>query len=116
MFRHGAFLVLACTCLLAQGSSRTGVIRGVVLDSTSHPVSEATVRAYFGGFQGVLPSARTDKSGHFVIEPLSLGRWFVTASKEQDGYPDEANSFYGGLSHTEPTIDLKTDAAEQTVT
>jgi len=109
--------VLTCASLLAQDSKRAGIIRGIVLDATGQPVEDARVTANFtGGFGGLVPSARTDKSGHFVIQRLVWGEWYVTASKEADGYPDESNAFYGGFSPTAVTVDLSADIPEQTVT
>jgi hypothetical protein len=117
MFRLAAFLVLTCASLLAQDSKRVGIIRGIVLDATDQPVEDAKVRANFtGGFSGIVPSARTDKSGHFVIKRLVWGEWYVTASKEQDGYPDEGNAFYSGFSSAPVTVDLGADNPEQSVT
>jgi len=90
-----AFLTLTCSYSLAQDSKRAGIIRGIVLDATEQPVEDASVKANFaGGFSGMVPSARTDKLGHFVIQRLAWGGWYVTASKEQDGYPDQSNAFY----------------------
>jgi hypothetical protein len=118
MFRLGAFLTLICASLLAQDSKRAGIIRGIVLDASGQPVEDASVRANFmGGFSGIVPSAQTGKSGHFVIQRLVWGRWYVTASKEQAGYPDESNAFYSGLSPiTAVTVDVSADIPEQIVT
>jgi hypothetical protein len=117
IFRLAAFLALTCASLLAQDSKRAGIIRGIVLDGTDQPVEDARVRANFtGGFSGIVPSASTDKSGHFVIQRLGWGEWYVTASKEQDGYPDESNAFYSGFSSTPVTVDLGADNPEQFVT
>jgi len=117
MFRLAAFLVLVCASLLAQDSKRAGIIRGIVLDATDQPVEDATVKANFtGGFSGIVPSSRTDKSGHFVIQHLVSGEWYVTASKEQEGYPDESNAFYSGFGLTPVTVDLEEDYREQFVT
>jgi hypothetical protein len=117
MFCCGAILVLISASLLAQDSQRTGIIRGIVLDATGQPVEDARVRANFtGGFDGIVPSAQTDRSGHFVIEHLWWGGWYVTASKEQDGYADESNAFYGGFSPTAVTVDLNAEMPKQTVT
>jgi hypothetical protein len=117
MFRLAAFIVLACASLLAQDSKRAGIIRGIVLDATDRPVEDARVRAKFtGGFSGIVPSARTDKSGHFVIQRLAWGEWYVTASKEQDGYPDGSNAFYSGFGSTPATVDLGADNPERFVT
>lgn len=117
MFRLAAFLVLTCASLLAQDSKRAGIIRGIVLDPTDQPVEDARVRANFtGGFDATVPSARTDKSGHFVIQHLAWGEWYLTASKEQDGYPDESNAFYSGFGSTLLTVDLGADNPRQFVT
>jgi hypothetical protein len=117
IFRFAAFLALTCALLLAQDSNRAGIIRGIVLDATGQPVGDARVRANFtGGFSGIVPSSQTDKSGHFVIQRLAWGGWYVTASKEQAGYPDESNAFYGGFNPTAVTVDLSADIPEQTVT
>lgn len=116
MFRCGAILVLTSTSLLAQDAKRTGTVRGIVLDATDQPVEDARVRATFtGGFDGIVPSARTDKSGHFVIG-LPWGGWYLTASKQEDGYADESNAFYGGFSPTAVTVELSAEMPEQTVT
>lgn len=117
MFRLTAFLVLTCASLLAQNSTRTGIIRGIVLDATGQPVQDAKVRANFtGGFSGMVPRAHTDKSGHFVIRHVVFGEWYVTASKEQDGYPDESHAFYSGLDSALVTVDLSDDNPDQFVT
>jgi hypothetical protein len=103
--------------LLAQNSKRAGTIRGIVLDASEQPVEDASVKANFtGGFSGMVPSARTDKSGHFVIQRLAWGEWYVTASKEQDGYPDESNAFYSGFNSAPVTVDLGADNPERFVT
>jgi hypothetical protein len=116
-FRLVAFLALTCASLLAQDSKRAGIIRGVVLDANDQPVEDARVRANFtGGFSGIVPSGRTDKSGHFVIRRLGLGEWYVTASKEQDGYPDESNAFYSGFNSAPVTVDLDAENPERFVT
>ena len=117
MFGLAAFLVLICASLLAQDSKRAGIIRGIVLDATDQPVEDATVKANFtGGFSGIVPSASTDRSGHFVIHRLVWGEWYVTASKEQDGYPDESNAFYSGFGSAPVTVDLDADKPERFVT
>jgi len=115
-FRVAAFFALTCASLLAQDQKR-GIIRGMVLDTTDQPVEDAKVEANFtGSFSGIVPSARTDKSGHFVIKRLAWGEWYVTASKEQDGYPDESNAFYSGFNSTPVTVSLSADNPEQLVT
>lgn len=116
-FQLAAFLALTCAFLLAQDSKRHGIIRGIVLDATDQPVEDARVRANFtGGFSGIVPSARTDKSGHFVIRRLVLGEWYVTASKEQDGNPDESDAFYSGFNSAPVTVDLDAENPQRFVT
>ena len=117
IFRLAGFLILTCVFLPAQDSNRAGIIRGMVLDATDRPVEDASVQAMFtGGFSGIVPSARSDKSGHFVIQRLVWGEWYVTASKEQEGYPDESNAFYSGFGSLPATVDLGADHPEQFVT
>jgi hypothetical protein len=117
MLRLAALVVLTCASFLAQDSKRAGIIRGIVLDATDQPVEDARVKANFtGGFSGIVPSARTDKSGHFVIQRLVWGEWYVTASKEQEGYPDESNAFYSGIGSIPATVDLGANNPEQFVT
>jgi hypothetical protein len=114
--RLAVVLALTCGSLLAQDSKHAGVIRGIVLDATDQPVEDARVRANFtSGFSGIVPSAHTDKSGQFVIRHLVWGEWYVTASKEQDGYPDESNAFYSGFGPSLVTVDLGADNLEQFV-
>ena len=103
--------------MLAQNSKRDGTIRGIVLDASEQPVEDASVKANFtGGSSGIVPSTRTDKSGHFVIQRLAWGEWYVTASKEQDGYPDESNAFYSGFNSVPVTFDLGADNPERFIT
>ena len=103
--------------MLAQSSKRFGVIRGIVLDATEQPVEDASVKANFtGGFSGKVPSGRTDKSGHFVIQRLAWGEWYVTASKKEDGYPDESDAFYSGFNSAPVMVDLVADNPERFVT
>jgi hypothetical protein len=117
MFCLAAFLVLACVSFLAQDSKRAGIIRGVILDANDQPVEDAMVKANFaGGFSGIVPSARSDKSGHFAIRHLAWGEWYVTATKEQEGYPDGSNAFYSGFASIPATVDLGADNADQFVT
>lgn len=117
MFCLAACLMLACASLAAENSRRPGIIRGIVLDGTENPAGDATVKANFtGGFSGIVPSAKTDKSGHFVIQHLAFGEWYVTASKEQDGYPDQSNAFYVGFSSTPVTVALDAKHRKQIVT
>jgi hypothetical protein len=90
---------------------------GIVLDHAGKPVAAAVVKATFtGSFDGIVPSAETDSSGRFAIKHLSFGEYFVTASKEQDNYPDESNGFYTGLHASPTTVVLDVNHVRQTAT
>ena len=103
--------------LVGQVSKHKGTIRGTVLDHTGKPVAAAIVKAtYSGSFDGIVPKAKTDTSGRFVIEHLPSGAYFVTASKEEDDYPDESNAFYTGLNGCPETVVLDANHRQQSVT
>ena len=98
-------------------SDHSGVVRGVVIDAVGNPVAAARVKAtYTGAFDGIVPSATSDSSGQFVIEHLPFGKYYVTASKEQDGYPDQSNPFYTGFNSHLVTVELDSNQPEQNVT
>ena len=42
----------------------------------------------------IVPSAETDELGHFQIKHLWLGKFAVTAKKEDEGYRDTSSGFY----------------------
>ncbi len=47
---------------------------------------------------GIVPHADTDADGHFVIQRLRLGKFRVSASKEEEGYPELASNFHVGMT------------------
>jgi hypothetical protein len=101
----------------AHDSDRNGAITGIVVGSAGKPVASARVKASFtGSFDGIVPSAITDSSGHFVINHLPFGGYFVTAAKEQDGFPDQSNAFYSGWNSNPLPVELDSNHGEQTVT
>lgn len=110
-------LAFAWGSLLAQDSRPVGIIAGVVLDASDQPVADATVQANFNGDRDRIPlPAFTDKSGHFVIRGLAWGEWYVTPSKEEDGYPDEDNTFYSGPNFAPAFVVSDAEHPQQTVT
>lgn len=75
---------------------RQGRVGGTVIYENGRPTKGATVSAspLDGGLIGKVPSADTDDLGHFQINRLWLGRYSVTARKENEGYPDTDSGFY----------------------
>jgi Carboxypeptidase regulatory-like domain len=103
--------------LSAQDSDRKGRITGTVLDLDGKPLAAAIVKAnYTGSLDGIVPRAKTNKAGRFLIEHLAFGRYQVTAAKEQDGYPDVSNAFYAGLQPNAAIIQLDSNHPQHTVT
>jgi hypothetical protein len=74
----------------AQAQQGKGSIRGIVVNEEGSPVAGASV---FSGFAdnrplgGRLPSARTNETGHFVIDGLQFDDYHVAAFDEDDDYP-----------------------------
>jgi len=62
--------------LTQQVAVVTGTIAGTVLDSSSNPISGATVSTSPGGY-----SATTNASGQYTISSVPVGTYSVTASK-----------------------------------
>ena len=65
----------------------------------------ATVSAWptEGLFDGKIPSTATDEMGHFWIKHLWLAKFAVTASKEEEGYPDSSGPGFYSDSKIAPT-------------
>ncbi|MGE5112713.1 MAG: carboxypeptidase-like regulatory domain-containing protein [Acidobacteriaceae bacterium] len=99
-----------------------GSIFGRVFDPEGNPVSGARVRANFiGSITGILPSAISDAEGRFSIDHLTFGDYFVTAEKEEVGFPRQDITFYTGLNPlsnpnvAKLTVDFKHSRVEVTV-
>ncbi|MGH9440155.1 MAG: carboxypeptidase regulatory-like domain-containing protein [Terriglobia bacterium] len=99
MYRH--CLVILAALLVAQlgftQKTRTGAIRGTVIDQSGNAVAGATVwfhlltnRPIFGA----IPSARTTQDGHYAISNLPLGDYALNPWKEEDGYPNQVGALY----------------------
>src|SRR5713226_3733088 len=73
-----------------------GLIEGTVIYEDGRPSKGATVSAFplDRGLAAKVPSADTDELGHFQINHLWLGKFAVTAKKEDEGYPDTSRGFY----------------------
>jgi len=110
-------MLVVSALVAAQDVSRGGIVRGLVLDARSQPVAAARATASFtGSFDGIVPNALTDSFGRFVIEHLAWGEYYVTAAKEQQGYPDQTNAFYTGLNSHPVVVELDSDHPDQEVT
>jgi hypothetical protein len=71
-------------------------IEGTVIYENGRPANHATVWASSTDrvFVAKVPSADTDELGHFHVKHLWLGKFAVTARKEDEGYPDTSSNFY----------------------
>jgi hypothetical protein len=116
LFLPAAFVFLLCLPVLAKRPG-FGTITGTVLDESGNPVKGAIAYALnFDGTSGLLPQGLTDQTGHFLIRRLSFGRYRVFASKKEEGYPPQDESFYGGLDTPRPEVILSVDRPSETVT
>ena len=75
------------------------LIEGTVFYEDGRPAEGATVSALplDRGLIGKAPSADTDELGRFQINHLWLGKFGVTAEKEDEGYPDVSSNFYADI-------------------
>jgi hypothetical protein len=82
-----------------------GLIEGTVMYEDGRPAKGATVSAspLDRALAAKVPSADTDELGHFRISHLWLGKFAVTAKKEDEGYPGTNSHFYSD-NKIAPTI------------
>jgi hypothetical protein len=100
-FLVAAFFVLfANITLRSADEDRIGSIEGTVTYEDGRPVRGATAYATPGdrAIAGILPHAETDENGHFVIRRLWLGKFMVSAKKEDEGYPEPTYAFQVGMT------------------
>jgi hypothetical protein len=95
--------VLTCACLLfgtisaySQLSTQpTGSICGTALDENGLPArSIKVVAVYIGSHSGGIILGKTDESGHYCVEHLAFGDYFMSADDPENGYPMMGPSFY----------------------
>lgn len=94
-----------------------GLIEGTVFYEDGRPAEGATVSALplDRGLIGKRPSADTDELGRFQINHLWLGKFAVTAEKEDEGYPDVSSNFYSDNEAAPITLSLSHPSATDTI-
>ncbi|MEZ5068600.1 MAG: carboxypeptidase-like regulatory domain-containing protein [Bacteroidia bacterium] len=97
MFFIRKVMLVLCLGLPLAGWSQTGIIRGVLLDDKSVPLTDETVL-----LRGTNNQAVTDKDGKFAIENVAYGTYMLTVQ-------DVA---YSGFSKEIKVSEAETDLGE----
>lgn len=94
-----------------------GRIEGIVIYEDGRPAEGATVsaRPLDRALGAKVPSADTDELGRFQISRLWLGKFAVTAKKEDEGYPDTGSGFYSDRKVPPITLSLSHLSATDTI-
>lgn len=84
---------LLTLCAVAQ---HEGSISGTIYDHDGVPVADAHVSAeLMHGDKGLTAlGTKTDDHGRFLFSHLSLGKYFISADKEEAGYPSTAPDMF----------------------
>src|SRR5882762_3575957 len=118
------FLVAVLSSCARQSAVRVvaadeglGLIEGTVIYEDGRPAKGATVSVWptDRGMAAKVPSADTDELGHFQIKHLWLGKFAVTAKKEDEGYPDTGSGFYRDSKIAPITLSLSHPSATDTI-
>lgn len=93
-------LVLFAATLVLPSAEPVETISGTVVDEYGDPVPRAVASAV--GPIGrpsakVIPRVETDDHGHFTIPVSDSGEYFVSAGKEEEGYPEKWLPFNAGF-------------------
>jgi hypothetical protein len=73
----------------------TGSICGTAMDENGLPARSIKVVAVsVGAHSGGLLIGKTDESGHYCVEHLAPGDYFMSANDPENGYPMMGPSFY----------------------
>ena len=85
----------------------TGTIRGIVLDGGHRPLASA--RVYGLPEKNMLQqiAATADDAGRFVLSNIPPGAIYLSAFKEDEGYPYNFFSFYRMPGESLPKVDVK---------
>jgi hypothetical protein len=94
-----------------------GVIEGTVIYEDGRSAKGATVSAFplDRTLAAKVPSADTDELGHFQTSHLWLGKFAVTAKKEDEGYPDTSKGFYSDSKIAPITLSLSHPSETDTI-
>jgi len=94
-----------------------GLIEGTVTYEDGQPTKGATVSAFplDRALAAKVPSADTDELGHFHINHLWLGKFAVTAKKEDEGYPNTSIGFYSDRKIPPTILSLAHPSATDTI-
>jgi hypothetical protein len=103
--------------VIVTGPNGPCEIEGTVIYEDGRPANHATVSALPTDrwMAGKVPAADTDELGHFHIKRVWLGKFAVTARKEDEGYPDTGSSFYSDGKVDRTTLTSFLQAATVTV-
>ena len=84
------------TVRVVEADEGPGLIERTVIYEDGRPAKGATVSAFplDRALAAKVPSADSNELGHFRIDHLWLGKFAVTAKKEDEGYPDTSSGFY----------------------
>ena len=110
------WLLLALCVSVSAWAETRGTIKGIVLDSEGKPVAKAKVLASEMKFtvHRLLQFHETDSEGQFVVDSLPWGTYFVSAGKEDEGYPELAGGLYG--TDQFPVVKLQPSSPSASVT
>jgi hypothetical protein len=96
MRRHVLTVLLFATAVAySQSDTPTGSICGVVQDENGAPASFVKVVAIYGAPDtGLLPSGKTNSTGHYCVDNLAPGTYVMSAADPEKGYPEMGSIFY----------------------
>jgi hypothetical protein len=88
-------LLFATTVAYSQSDTPMGSICGIVQDENGAPASFVKVVAiYDGPHSGPYPLGKTDSTGHYCIDNVAPGDYFMSAADPEKGYPEMGSIFY----------------------
>lgn len=113
MFR-AVRLAIAIICIAAGMSAfaqhANVILEGFVYDNTGVPLRGARINlAPLGPFEGIMPDALSDQSGHFRLSTPLFGKTQISASKDDAGYPDATGMLFTSPGDQKVIVDLSAD-------
>ena len=110
-FAHmSVLLALTCFTLLflrAQSLPESAIVTGRVLDAESQPVPGAKISIFPSvAFSGMLPCAVTGQDGRYRLVSPPYGEAWLSAVKQDAGYPDTNALLFAPEVDTRPTVVL----------